>query len=68
MITTAAAPSVAFIHDRMPAALPWETAVEYLGGGNIGFAPFPGPLSVTPCQSPLTRKKPENGLQQGNLF
>ena len=53
MVTTAAAPSVGFIHDRMPAVLEWAAAEEYLAGGDSRFSPFAGPLSVTPCESPL---------------
>jgi putative SOS response-associated peptidase YedK len=61
MVTTAAAPSVGFIHDRMPAVLEWPGAEEYLAGGDFRFSPFAGPLSVTPCESPLARKKPPGG-------
>ena len=68
MITTAAAPSVGFIHDRMPAVLQWETAVKFLTGAAIDFSPFSGSLTATPCQSPLIRKKPDGGSQQGQLF
>jgi len=68
MITTAAAPTVSFIHDRMPAILPWETAAEFLSGGKIEFSPFTGPLAANPCQSPLTRKKPNDGPKQGEFF
>ena len=62
MITTAAAPSVGFIHDRMPAVLPWETALEFLSGGSIPFSPYAGqivavlPLAVYPrCAEPKLR-------------
>lgn len=58
MVTTAAAPSVGFIHDRMPAVLKWTVAEEYLAGGDFPFTPYAGPLSVTPCESPLARTKP----------
>lgn len=68
MITTAAASSVQHIHDRMPAVLHWKTAVEFLGGGKIELSPFAGRLAVTPCPSPLIRKKPDDGPIQGNLF
>ena len=61
MITTAAAPSVGFIHDRMPAVLDWTGAEEYLAGGYFQFSPFAGPLSVTPCESPLARRNPPGG-------
>lgn len=67
MITTAAAPSVAFIHDRMPAVLPWETAAVFLSGGKIEFSPFAGTITATACPSPLVRKMPE-GPRQGELF
>lgn len=60
MITTAAASTVAFIHGRMPAVLPWKTAAEFLSGGNFVFAPFSGPQTPTPCRSPLVRKKPDD--------
>ena len=46
MITTAAAPSVDFIHDRMPAVLPWKTALEFLSGKELPFSPFPGQLHL----------------------
>jgi putative SOS response-associated peptidase YedK len=68
MITTAAAPTVSFIHDRMPAILPWETAAEFLSGGKFEFSPFTGPLAASPCTSPLARKKPDDGPKQGELF
>lgn len=64
MVTTAAAPSVGFIHDRMPAVLEWAGAEEYLAGGDFWFSPFAGPLSVTPCESPLARKKPPGGAPE----
>ena len=45
MVTTAAAPSVGFIHDRMPAVLEWAAAEEYLAGGDFRFSPFIPPTS-----------------------
>jgi hypothetical protein len=53
MVTTAATPSVGFIHDRMPAVLEWTGAEEYLARGDFRFSLFDGLLSVTPCESPL---------------
>ena len=58
MVTTEAAPSVRFILDRMPAVLAWTSAEEYLAPGDFRFTPFAGPLSVSPCESPLARKNP----------
>jgi putative SOS response-associated peptidase YedK len=68
MITTAAAPSVGFIHDRMPAVLPWKTAAEFLIGAAINLAPFSGSLTATPCESPLIRIKADDDPQQGQLL
>jgi putative SOS response-associated peptidase YedK len=59
MVTTAAAPSVGFIHDRMPAVLEWSTAEDYLAGGDFRFSPFSGPIAVNPCKSPLSKTKPD---------
>lgn len=68
MVTTAASPLMAPIHDRMPALLLPEEMAEWLAGsGRWDFQPFDGPLVVTPCQSPLL-KKPGNASQQGELF
>ena len=67
MITTAAAPSVDFIHERMPAVLPWTKAEEFLTMKDFPFTPFPGQIQATPCESPLIRKKP-TGPKQGSLF
>ncbi len=57
MITTAASPLMAPIHDRMPALLRPEVMAEFLAGsGNWDFQPFAGSLVVTPCESPLSGK------------
>jgi putative SOS response-associated peptidase YedK len=68
MITTAASPVMAPIHDRMPALLRLEEMSEWLvGSGMWNFQPFAGALVVTPCQSPLVRR-PGDGARQGELF
>ena len=68
MVTTAASPLMAPIHDRMPALLRPEEMLEFLAGnGRWDFQPFTGSLAVTPCESPLV-KKPGNASQQGELF
>ena len=68
MVTTAASPLMAPIHDRMPALLRPEEMQEFLAGsGHWDFQPFAGSLVVTPCQSPLA-KKPGTASQQGELF
>jgi putative SOS response-associated peptidase YedK len=59
MVTTAASPLMAAIHDRMPALLRPEEIQEWLAGnGRRDFQPFAEPLVVTPCESPLARKGP----------
>ena len=58
MITTASSPLMAPIHSRMPALLRSEEMPEYLAGSNSwDFQPFVGPLVVTPCESPLMRRR-----------
>jgi len=61
MVTTGSSPLMAPIHDRMPALLHPEKIQKYLAGsGHWHFQPFNGPLAVTPCKSPLAkRRKPE---------
>ncbi len=66
MVTTAAAPLMAPIHDRMPALLLPAEAPEFLSGGPWTFQPFAGPLTVTPCASPLV--KPRGPDPQQELF
>jgi hypothetical protein len=56
MVTTAASPSVGFIHDRMMAVPKSTDAEEYLGRGDFRFSPFTGPLSIHPRKSPLANK------------
>jgi putative SOS response-associated peptidase YedK len=68
MITTAASPLMAPIHDRMPALLRAEEMQEWLAGsGRWDFQPFAGPLVVEPCASPLM-KRAGDGPRQGELF
>ena len=69
MVTTAASPLMAPIHDRMPALLRPEEMDEWLAGnGRWDFEPFAGPLVVTPCRSPLVRRQPVVEPLQGELF
>jgi putative SOS response-associated peptidase YedK len=57
MVTTAASPLMAPIHDRMPALLSPEEMDEWLAGnGRWNFQPFAGSLVVTTCESPLLKK------------
>jgi putative SOS response-associated peptidase YedK len=66
MVTTDAAPLMAPIHVRMPAILRPAEISEFLGGAGWSFQPFAGPLTVTPCASPL--KRPQEPDQQQELF
>ena len=67
MVTTAASPLMSPIHDRMPALLKPEEMAEYLAGsGGWDFQPFAGPLMITPCESPLAKRK--NPGHQQELF
>ena len=68
MVTTAASPVMAPIHDRMPAVLRADEVGAYLMNrqDQWNFQPFAGPLAVSPCANPLT--KPKDGGGQGELF
>ena len=69
MVTTAASPLMAPIHDRMPALLRPEEIDEWLAGKTgREFPPFAGPLAATPCESPLARRQPGGNPLQGELF
>lgn len=58
MVTTAASPLMAPIHDRMLALLRPEDMNEWLAGSeHWNFQPFTGPLVVTPCESPLVKRR-----------
>lgn len=64
MVTTAASPLMSPIHDRMPALLRPEEMQEWLAGsGRWDFQPFAEPLVVTPCESPMLRKRPASDSQ-----
>jgi putative SOS response-associated peptidase YedK len=64
MVTTAASPQMAPIHDRMPALLRPDDMDEWLAGkGRWQFQPFAGPLVVTPCESPLVKRRPASDSQ-----
>ena len=66
MVTTAASSLMAPIHDRMPAVLLPAEAPVFLSGASWTFQPFAGPLTVTPCASPLV--KPQGPDPQQELF
>jgi len=68
MVTTAASPVMAPIHDRMPAVLRADEVEGYVNNQRDPwtFQPFTGLLAVTSCASPLT--KPKDGGGQGELF
>lgn len=64
MVTTAASPLMSPNHDRMPALLRLEEMQEWLAGsGRWDFESFAGPLVVTPCESPILRKRPASDSQ-----
>lgn len=63
-ISTAASPLMVPIHDRMPALLRPEDMNEWLAGSeHWNFQPFTGPLVVTPCESPLVKRRPASDSQ-----
>jgi putative SOS response-associated peptidase YedK len=65
MITTDASLLMSPIHDRMPALLRPEEMHEWLAGdGRWDFQPFAGPLVVTPCDSPLAKRRPDGEQQE----
>jgi putative SOS response-associated peptidase YedK len=65
MITTAASPMMAPIHDRMPALLRPDELDEWLAGKDMWeFLPFVGPLLITPCESPLVKRKKADAQQE----
>ena len=69
MVTTAASPVMAPIHNRMPAVLRVEDVPVFLDLETPWvFRPFDGPLAVTPCESPLKRKSPPRDDPQGGLW
>jgi len=69
MVTTAASPVMAPIHDRMPAVLRADDVPVFLDLETPWvFRPFDGPLAVTPCESPLKQKSPPRDDPQGGLW
>ena len=69
MVTTAASPVMAPIHNRMPAVLRVEDVPVFLDlETSWVFRPFDGPLAVTPCESPLKRKSQPRDDPQGGLW
>lgn len=65
MVTTAASPRMAPIHDRMPAILRAEEIAGYLAGSSPWpFQPFAGSLLVTPCESPLLKPRASDSQQE----
>lgn len=65
MVTTAALPLMSPIHDRMPALLRPEEMQEFLAGsGHWDFQPFIRLLVVTPCESPLAKRRDEGRQQE----
>ncbi len=65
MVTTGSSPVIAPIHDRMPALLRPEEMQEFLvGGGHWNFQSYAGPLAVTPCESPLVKRRGGDDSQQ----
>ena len=68
VVTTAASPLMAPIHDRMPAVLRADEVQGFLDPGiRWNFHPFAGLLLATPCASPLVKPR-DMGLQQQELF
>jgi hypothetical protein len=60
MVTTAASPLMAPIHNRMPAVLGPEERLGFLAGSSPwDFQPYAGPLVVEPCESPLAKPRPK---------
>jgi putative SOS response-associated peptidase YedK len=67
MVTTAAPPLMASIHDRMPAVLHPDEMKGFLAGDNVwNFHPYGGDLLVAPCASPLKNPRGDGG--HGELF
>jgi len=65
MVTTTASPLMSPIHDRMPALLRPEEMQEFLAGsGHWNFQPYAGRLVVTPCESPLVKRKKPDSQQE----
>lgn len=64
LITTAASPLMATVHDRMPAVLRPEQMEAFMAGDSQwDFQPFDSPLVIRPCDSPLAKRKPSSDSQ-----
>lgn len=64
MVTTAASPLMAPIHERMPAVLRRDEVPAFLDGHPWDFRPFGGRLIVTPCGSPLAKPGAPDGQRE----
>lgn len=65
MITTAAGAVMAPIHHRMPAVLLADEIACYLDPSvPWAFHPFGGPLTESPCASPLAKPRPADPQQE----
>ena len=53
--------------DRMLAIVGLEQGMEFLSGADLSSKPYAGPLSITPCESPLKKQAREDD-PQGELF
>ncbi|GAA5483991.1 SOS response-associated peptidase family protein [Haloferula sargassicola] len=67
-ITTEPTPAVARVHDRLLAIVDFEEGMAFLRGEKSTFSPYPGPLLIEPCKSPLKSRKPKPDDPQGSLF
>lgn len=67
-ITTEPTTAFSEIHDRLLAIVGFDEGLAFLRGEKSTFAPYEGPLAVTPCESPLKLKKPKPEDPQGQLF
>ncbi len=66
-LTTEPSAAMEPIHDRMLAIVGLKRGLEFLAGSQLNSTPYNGPLTITPCESPLKQK----GLldqAQGELF
>lgn len=66
-LTTEPSPAMEPIHDRMLAIVGLEQGMEFLSGAELSSAPYGGPLSISPCESPLKREARKDD-PQGELF
>ena len=66
MLTTAANPAMAALHDRMPAIVGRKEANAWLYGQFQPQFPYAGDLHIEPCASPLKKENTDN--PQDSLF